>query len=132
MVEKADISVTKELDLIKFIRRQRLQTYATLATLNARQSFIVDQMAQLLIRESSDLGESTDSDMELLQENMKDVAHYSKTVFESKDSADRRLVQLYRLKRSGEDRKRTKANKKEVSTIPKPSGFSSTVVPLQS
>jgi len=60
MAAKADISVTKELDLVKFIRRQRLQTFATLATLNVRQQFIVDKMAHLLIRESSDLDESTD------------------------------------------------------------------------
>ena len=65
MAAKADISVTKELDLVKFIRRQRLQTFATLATLNVRQQFIVEKMAHLLIRESSEQNESTDSDEEL-------------------------------------------------------------------
>ena len=36
MLAKAEISVTKELDLVKFLQRQRLSTYAALANLNGR------------------------------------------------------------------------------------------------
>ena len=65
MLAKAQSSVTKELDLVKFIHRQRLQTFAILATLNGRQRFMVDKMATMLIRESSDLNDSTSLDDEL-------------------------------------------------------------------
>ena len=73
MLKKAESSITKELDLVKFIHRQRLQTFTTLATLNASQRFVVDKMATMLIRESSDLDDSTSNDDELEQVNEFDV-----------------------------------------------------------
>ena len=36
MLAKAESSIGKELDLIKFIHRQRITVYAVLATLNGR------------------------------------------------------------------------------------------------
>ena len=36
IVQKAHISLNKELDVVKFIRRQRFTQYATLALLNGR------------------------------------------------------------------------------------------------
>ena len=36
MIAKAESSITKELDLIKFLRRIRMHTYVSLATLSGR------------------------------------------------------------------------------------------------
>ena len=56
--------MNKELDLRKFIHRQRLSTTALLGLLDGRQSLFVDKMSQLVIRDSSNLDE-TSSDEEL-------------------------------------------------------------------
>ena len=56
--------MTKEMDLKKFIVRQRLQTTALLGLLSGRQSFFVDKMSQMIIRESSNF-EDTSSDQDL-------------------------------------------------------------------
>ena len=37
MLQKANSSINKEMDLIKFIQRQRLTTYTALAALDGRQ-----------------------------------------------------------------------------------------------
>ena len=42
MLGKAERSIEKELDLFKFIHRQRIMIYATLATLNGRQKYLAD------------------------------------------------------------------------------------------
>ena len=64
MMNKATSKLDKELDLRKFIYRQRLQTTAILGLLNGRQSFFVDKMSQMVIRESSNLDEtSTDGEL---------------------------------------------------------------------
>ena len=63
-MNKATSKLDKELDLRKFIYRQRLQTTAILGLLNGRQSFFVDKMSQMVIRESSNLDEtSTDGEL---------------------------------------------------------------------
>lgn len=95
MLGKAETSVNKELDLIKFIQRQRQNTFSNLATLNARQQFMVDKMSTMLIRESSDLNDRTDTDDELMQENVVDIEHHSRKIFLSKKKMDRRIIQAY-------------------------------------
>ena len=65
MIAKAKSSVEKELDLVKFIQRQRLTTFSVLTIFNGRQKFIADKMATKLIRESSDLNEGTSDDFQL-------------------------------------------------------------------
>ena len=42
-----------------------MTTFTTLAALNGRQQYIADKMATKLIRESSDLDQSTEDDFEL-------------------------------------------------------------------
>ena len=64
MMGKANVSVAKELDLLKFIRRQRFTQYALFALMNGRQLFMTDKLSNMLIRESSDFEESED-DMQL-------------------------------------------------------------------
>ena len=56
--------MNKELDLQKFIYRQRVQTNALIGLLTGRQNVFVDKMSKLVIRESSDMAE-TSSDAEL-------------------------------------------------------------------
>ena len=73
MLEKADGSISRELDLIKFIQRQRLTTFATLASMSSRQKFVADKLATMIIRESSDLNDSSEDDFELEQENVDDI-----------------------------------------------------------
>jgi len=73
MMNKAESSVTKELDIVKFMRRQRYTQYASLALMSNHQRFMTDKMSSMLIRESSDLDDATSEDMELEQENLVDV-----------------------------------------------------------
>ena len=64
MMMKSKSGIEKEMDLRKFIYRQRLQTTAMIGLLSKNQSFFVDRMSQLIIRESSNF-EDTSSDNEL-------------------------------------------------------------------
>ena len=52
MMQKANSRIEKELDLRKFILRQRMQVTALLGLLNSHQSLFVDKMSQMVIRES--------------------------------------------------------------------------------
>ena len=116
-LKKADTSVARELDLVKFIQRQRLTTFTTLAALNGRQQFIADKMATKLIRESSDLDDDTEDDFELAQENVMDVQNHSKKIFESNDIIDRRLIRAYQAKRWHDDYKLNKGKSSAFSEI---------------
>lgn len=57
--------LTKEMDLHKFILRQRISAMSALATLSSRQSFVIDKMSQMVIRESTDGNSETEPDDEL-------------------------------------------------------------------
>ena len=50
-LRKSESMITKELDLRKHLKRQRVNTTAILGLLSGRQSFFVDKMAQMIIRE---------------------------------------------------------------------------------
>ena len=65
MMKKAESKVTKELDLVKFMQRQRFTQYASIALMSSHQRFMTDKMSSMLIRESSDLDDGTSDDMEL-------------------------------------------------------------------
>ena len=92
MLAKADSSVKKELDLVKFIHRQRVLNFAALVTLSGNQRYMVDKMATPLIRESSDLDDSTSSDEELDQVNFFDSRYEAQKMVASSDNIDRRLI----------------------------------------
>ena len=66
-----------------------MATYALLALLNPRQQFMVDKMATMAIRESSDMDASTDDDMELRQENMEDALDLGKRTITSRNNVDK-------------------------------------------
>ena len=69
---------------------------------------MVDKMATMLIRESSDLDDSTSDDDELDQVNGFDAQQHSKSIAKSNSIVDQRIVDLYKLKRWSEDRKHHK------------------------
>ena len=115
MMGKAESAVTKELDIVKFIRRQRFTQYASLALLNGRQLFVTDGLSNMLIRESSDLDEETEDDMELAQENFADVQQMGTKIQHSLDPVDKRLVNIYRLGRDDKDQRQEKDNKVQGS-----------------
>ena len=88
----------KELDLRKFIHRQRVFTTAILGLLSGTQSRFVDKMSQLVIRESSNL-EETSSDQEL-SEPLNQDENYTAKMIKSQDKVDKRLVNLYKLRKA--------------------------------
>ena len=65
-------------------------------------------MSNMLIRESSDLDDSTEEDAELDEEGLPDIQQHAKKIFRSTNVVDRRLIDLYKFKRISEDRKRRK------------------------
>lgn len=98
MLLKSQSKISKELDLRKFIYRQRLQTTAILGLLTGRQNFFVDKMSQLVIRESSNLDETSD-DSEL-SDWQQDNMDYAKALAESRNKVDERLINLYRIRKA--------------------------------
>jgi len=63
---------------------------------------MTDKLSAMLIRESSDLDDDTDDDMELHQENLVDVQEVSKKLFTSQSEVDQRLIEIYGVKRNYE------------------------------
>ena len=64
ILNKSKSRLEKEMDLQKFLHRQRVLVTSLLGLLKGRQNAFVDKFSQLLIRESSDMGQ-TSSDAEL-------------------------------------------------------------------
>ena len=95
---KSQSSLAKEIDFQKFIVRQRLQTNAILGLLSGCQSFFVDKMSQLVIRESSNM-EETSQDEEL-SDWQRDNMAYALQMASSADKIDERFINLYRIKRA--------------------------------
>ena len=67
-MRKSRSSISKELDIVKFIQRQRMTMIALLSLFSGRQKVLIDKMSQMLIRESSNF-EETSSDDELSGKN---------------------------------------------------------------
>ena len=83
---QAQSKLDKEMDLKKFITRQRLQTTAFLALLTGKQSFFIDKLSQMVIRESFD-SQETSSDEELSDWGRED-SRYAQKLAKSKDIVD--------------------------------------------
>ena len=65
MLKRADSEVAKELDIVKYIQRSRLNSIMMLILLSSHQKLIADKMSTCLIRESSDLSENSKDEFEL-------------------------------------------------------------------
>ena len=98
MVSKSNSKITKELDLRKFILRQRLQTIAILGLLNGRQSLFADKMSQMVIRDSSNLDESSSDDE--LSDWQRDDMIYVKRMMQSHNKVDARLLKLFKVRQA--------------------------------
>ena len=98
MLLKAQSSLDKELDLRKFVYRQRLAMNSLIGLLTGRQNFFVDKLSQLIIRESSNL-EETSSDQEL-SDWQRDNMTYAERMTKSDNKVDNRLINLYRIRKA--------------------------------
>ena len=54
----------KQLDLVKFIKGQRMQMYATLMAIEPHKALILEKMAIMTVQESSDLNDSSQGEAE--------------------------------------------------------------------
>ena len=97
IMQKSQNFIKKELDLQKFIFRQRLQTTAILTMLQGRQLSIVDKMSELVLDESSDLSDrassSSDDELNLIKKKASDKN--IKRMIKSSDKVDKRLLNQY-------------------------------------
>ena len=76
----------KELDLKKFLVRQRVQSTSLLGLLSGRHTYFVDKMSQLIIRDSED-GDMTSADSEL-SDWEHDNMTFAKSIVLSKKKVD--------------------------------------------
>jgi len=100
-LEKAQTTLDRELDLSKFVHRQRVTSNALQALLTCSQMAFVDKMSRLLIHESSH-NEDTSEDGELDKESAQ-VSEKAREVVLSKDCVDERLVDVYRVRKVNEE-----------------------------
>lgn len=87
----------RELDLQKFIHRQRVSITALLGLLKPRQNHFVDKFSQLIVKEdSADVATSSGNE---LSDWAKEKMIYAGKMLTSFDSVDRRLINILNLRR---------------------------------
>jgi len=93
---KSHSRISKELDLQKFIHRQRVFITAILSLMSGRQKQFIDKFSQLVMRESSDMN-FTSSDAELSDWRKEDMT-FTQKMSSSKDPVDQRLFDIFKLR----------------------------------
>ena len=88
VLDQAQSKLDKEMDLKRFITRQRLQTTAVLALLTGKQSFFIDKMSQMLIRESSDSEETSHEEEDQYGWGKEDSSRCAEKLAKSKERVD--------------------------------------------
>ena len=73
---------------------------AILGLLSGRQSYFVDKMSQLIIRESSNL-EETSEDAELSDYKREDMKYMQRMVA-SKNEVDQRFIDIYKVRKASQ------------------------------
>lgn len=73
---------------------------AILSLLSGRQAFLIDKMSQLVIRESSNL-EETSSDAELNDWPIESM-HYAKKMALSSNRTDQKILSMYKIRKAHE------------------------------
>jgi len=87
----------KEMNLLKFLHRQRVQTTALLSLLTGPQAFFCNKMGRLVLKaESSEPESNVSSDQELNTVD-KDSLLFVDKVVNSNDEVDKRLVHLFQI-----------------------------------
>ena len=110
-----------ELDLIKFIRQQRLHALALLTLLSSRQHYIMSQISRPMVRDSSDHNEHALSGHDFDDDSL-DLDKLIKQTFKSDSSREQRLSRLIKvINRSSntiqEDAKEEEEEFKAVETV---------------
>lgn len=80
-IVKSHAQLTKELDLRKFMHRQRMFTTAAIGLLSGPQNMFVSKMSQLIIQESSASDNSGDDDLNDKQKS--DLRYVRKMIYSS-------------------------------------------------
>lgn len=83
LIKKSQSRIAKEMDLQKFLQRQRVTMTAVIGLLSRRQSIFVDKFSQPLIRESSNSGETSIDDE--LSDWRKEDMEFTRKMINSKD-----------------------------------------------
>ena len=102
---RASNVIKKEMDLPKFLHRQRLQSYAVMMLLSKSQRYVVDKMARPVLRESDNMA-NTSLDDELDDETLGGPAMGA--IVASQDKPSKRLVKSFQARRKFETDKRGK------------------------
>ena len=105
MLNKSEASLTKEMDLRKFILRMRLSINAILGLLSGPQSFLIDKVSHMVIRESSNF-EETSSDEEMSEIDKETLGNRIEQMTKSTNIVDKRLMDLYILNQAQQRRLR--------------------------
>ena len=87
----AETRLEKQLDLTKFIQRQRMQMYATLMAINPQKALILEKMGVMTVQESSDLGDSSSNEADNLAPQF---------LTESLKNVSKEIQNLYKMERS--------------------------------
>lgn len=95
-MRKANSRLAKEMDLQKFLHRQRIFITSLLGLLKSRQSSFVDKFSQFVIRESTDM-EATSQDADLSDLGHGDM-HFVGSMVQSSNTVDKRLINIYKLR----------------------------------
>ena len=92
----AETRLEKQLDLAKFIQRQRMQIYATLMAIHPQKALVLEKMSVMTVQESSDLDDSSSNEADIL------APHF---LTESLKSVSKEIQNLYRMERSSKNKK---------------------------
>lgn len=95
-MHKASSRITKEMDLQKFLHRQRVFIASLLGLLKGRQSSFVHRYSKLVLRESTDM-EITSEDEEL-DELGNGSLQFISSMISSSDKVDKRLINIFKLR----------------------------------
>ena len=106
VMQKFQVKIEKELDLQKVLHRLRLFVFATAGILSKDQSIFADRMSQIVIRESSE-DQDASSDDELNEKTARrEVVVSAKRMMRSKDKVDARLINIFRLMTSRDQKRK--------------------------
>ena len=98
LIKRSKSRINKEMDLQKFLYRQRVAMSSLIGLLSRRQALFVDQFSQMVLRESSDAGDTSEDDE--LEEFRDEDMTYAKSMMASKDVIDQRLINMYKMQKS--------------------------------
>ena len=123
-MRKANSRLAKEMDLQKFLHRQRIFITSLLGLLKSRQSSFVDKFSQLVIRESTDM-EATSQDADLSDLGHGDM-HFVGSMVQSSNCVDKRLINIYKLRQEEQQENAAIEEKKALE----PSELSNKIIPV--